>query len=361
MLEQDVLVIDDVEENVRLLSDILAQQGINVRRTTSPVLGLKSAKAKPPSLILLDIKMPQMDGFAVCQELKRDPVTNKIPVIFITGLSDSESVVKGFDLGGADFIAKPFRVQEVVSRVKTHLKLRSYEVSLEQKVLQATQTIINLNQEIENTQREVFLIMGTIAEGHSREVGLHVKRVAEMAYHLAKFAGASEQEAEDILWGAPLHDLGKIAIPDAILHKPAKLNEDEWVIMKTHAEMGYKMLNVSDRTMLKTAATIAHEHHEKWDGSGYPRGLKGEAISLAGRVTALADVFDALANQRCYKPAWEIEDVLNHIKAQSGLHFDPRLVDIMIENIDTLYERWSNVKNNMDELYEGPSHHFKAL
>lgn len=315
--ELEILVIDDLEDNVRLLSDILKNVGLKVRPTTSPKLGLMSAKAKPPGLILLDIKMPEMDGFSVCEELKRDPKTEKVPIIFITGLTDSESLDQGFAIGGADFIAKPFRVEEVISRVRTHLKLRSYELSLEEKVTQATQTIVDLNCEIENTQREVFLIMGTIAEGHSREVGQHVRRVAEMSYRLAQLAGASDQQSEFIRWGAPLHDLGKIGIPDAILHKPAKLDEKEWQVMKTHAELGYKMLNVSDRPLLKTAATIAHEHHERWDGSGYPRGLKGLEISLAGRVTAVADVFDALANQRCYKDAWKIDDVLDHIKSES--------------------------------------------
>lgn len=352
--EQDVLIIDDVEENVRLLSDILMETGINVRRTTSPKLGLKSAKAMPPSLILLDIKMPQMDGFTVCSELKKDPITDKIPVIFITGLSDSESVIKGFSVGGADYITKPFRVEEVLSRVKTHLKLRSYEISLEQKVKLATETIYSLNAEVESTQREVFLIMGTIAEGHSREVGLHVKRVAEMAFRLAELAGATKEEAEYIRWGAPLHDLGKIAIPDAILHKPDKLNRDEWEVMKTHAEVGFQMLNVSERPMLKTAATIALEHHERWDGSGYPNSLKADEISLAGRVTALADVFDALANKRCYKSAWGIDDVLKHIKSRRGTHFEPRLVDLLFDNIDDLYERWNDVKNDEETLYEGP-------
>lgn len=351
---QDVLVIDDVEENVQLLSDILLAQGYEVRRTTSPILGLQSAKAKPPGLILLDVKMPQVDGFTVCKELKKDLATHKVPVIFITGLSDSESVVKGFSVGGADYIAKPFRVEEVVSRVKTHLALRSYEASLEDKVSEATKQIVALNEEVESTQREVFLIMGTIAEGHSREVGLHVKRVAEMAYHLARLAGASEEEAEYIRWGAPLHDLGKIAIPDAILHKPAKLDEKEWEVMKTHADIGYQMLNVSDRPMLKTAATIAREHHEWWDGTGYPRGISGNEISLAGRVTAIADVFDALANQRCYKEAWQIDDVLDHIKKKSGTHFDPKLIDILFANIDGLFDSWNEVKNTEESLYKGP-------
>ncbi len=345
LFQHDILVIDDIEENVRLLSDILSEEGLKVRCTTSPKLGLKSAIAKPPGLILLDVKMPEMDGFSLCHALKANPSTEKVPIIFITGLSDSESVVKGFSIGGADFIAKPFRVEEVISRVKTHLKLRSYEISLEDKVVEATRTIVALHDEIEATQREVVSVMGTIAEGHSAEVGQHVKRVAEMAFLLATYAGASETEAEYIRWGAPLHDLGKIAIPDVILHKPGKLQGHEWEIMKGHAELGYKMLNVSKRPMLKTAATIAREHHEWWDGSGYPRGLKGDEISLAGRVTALADVFDALANKRCYKPAWSIDDVLAHIKVRRGTHFDPHLVDVLFEHIDELYATWNAIEN----------------
>jgi response regulator RpfG family c-di-GMP phosphodiesterase len=182
--------------------------------------------------------------------------------------------------------------------------------------------------------------MGTAAEGHSNEIGLHVNRVAQMTHDLVILSGENEENAALIREGAPLHDLGKIAIPDAILHKPGPLTADEWRVMKTHAEIGYKMLNISQRPILQTAATIAYEHHEKWDGSGYPRGLKGEEISLAGRATAIADVFDALASKRCYKDAWVMSDIFAYLKEGSGSHFDPNMIDLLFENIDFLIKSW---------------------
>ena len=194
--------------------------------------------------------------------------------------------------------------------------------------------IAHLNKEIVDTQKEVIFTMGAIGESRSKETGNHVKRVAEYSRILALKYGLSVEEAELLKEASPMHDIGKVGIPDSVLKKPAKLNDEEWKIMKTHAELGYEMLKHSNKEILKAASIVAHEHHEKWDGSGYPRGLKGENIHIYGRITAVADVFDALGSDRCYKEAWPMVEIIEFFKEHKGTHFDPKLVDIFFENLD---------------------------
>ena len=193
---------------------------------------------------------------------------------------------------------------------------------------------INLHQEIEDTQKDVIFTLGSIAESRSNETANHVKRVAEYSYILARKYGLDEKEAQLLKIASPMHDIGKVGIPDSILNKPGKLTEDEFHIMKSHAEIGYEMLKNSNREILKAAAIVSYEHHEKWNGAGYPRRLKGDDIHIYGRITAIADVFDALGSARCYKEAWPLKKVLELIKNESGQHFDPKLVDLMLDNLD---------------------------
>lgn len=192
----------------------------------------------------------------------------------------------------------------------------------------------SLQNEIEETQKEVVFTMGAIGESRSKETGNHVKRVAEYSYLLARYYGMDEKEAEMLKQASPMHDIGKVAIPDSILNKPGGFSEDEFVIMKRHAEIGYTMLNKSTRPLLQMAATLAHEHHEKWNGKGYPRGISGEEIHIYGRITAIADVFDALGSDRCYKKAWDDERIFALFREERGQHFDPKLVDIFFEHLD---------------------------
>ncbi len=194
--------------------------------------------------------------------------------------------------------------------------------------------LTELQQEIISTQKEIVYKMGEIGETRSKETGNHVKRVAEYSYLLAKMHGLSEEDAQILKTASPMHDIGKVGIPDAILKKPAKLNEEEWEVMKTHALLGYDLLKHSKRPIIKAASIVAKEHHEKFDGTGYPNGLKGEEIHIYGRITALADVFDALGSQRVYKKAWKLEDILELFKSESGKHFDPQLTSLFLENIE---------------------------
>ena len=188
--------------------------------------------------------------------------------------------------------------------------------------------------DVVNTQKEVVSTMGAIGETRSKETGNHVKRVAKYSYLLAKLVGLSEEESQLLELASPMHDIGKVGIPDNILNKPGKLTFDEFEIMKTHASLGYEMLKDSKREILTASATVAHEHHEKWDGSGYPRGLKGTDIHIFGRITAICDVFDALGADRCYKKAWELDKILDLLKDGKGTHFDEKLIDLFLSNLD---------------------------
>ena len=338
----DILIVDDTIANLQLLAGMLKEDGYKVRPASSGKIALEAIAKKAPDLILLDIKMPEMDGYEVCTRLKSNPITYHIPVLFISALTDVGDKLRAFEVGGLDYINKPFQIEEVKARVSTHLQLKALQDHMEQKVQQGIAEIQVLNQEIIDTQRELILTLGEVCETRSHETGMHVVRVAEFSYLMAKLAGC--EEAELIKNASPMHDLGKVAIPDHILNKPGKLTEEEWEIMKTHSELGYQMLSVSQRPLLNMAAIIAHQHHEKWDGSGYPCGLKGEEIHIAGRITAVADVFDALSYERCYKPAWELDRILQVLKEERGRHFDPDLIDLFFDNLDSFVDQHQHYK-----------------
>ncbi|TAN70606.1 MAG: two-component system response regulator [Methylobacter sp.] len=332
----DILIVDDTLANLQLLSSLLKEEGYKVRPANSGALALQAVAKKKPDLILLDIKMPEMNGYEVCSTLKSNPETKNIPVLFISALNDVADKIKAFNVGGLDYINKPFQFEEVKARVATHLQLKAYEDDMEARIAQGIREIEALNKEIIDTQQELIFTMGQICETRSHETGQHVKRVAEYSYLLAKLYGY--EELEFMKQAASMHDIGKVAIPDSILNKPGELTAEEWGIMKTHSHLGFQMLSLSQNTpqrpLFKLAATIALEHHEKWDGSGYPYGLKGEEISVAGRITAIADVFDALGAMRCYKPSKSLEEILAIFKQESGRHFDPAMVTLFFDHLD---------------------------
>jgi putative two-component system response regulator len=332
--QHEILVVDDIAANLKLLSNILADEHYNVRVAINGEMALASIHAQKPDLVLLDIKMPDMDGFEVCKRLKAEPETASIPIIFISALNETEGKVDAFRAGGVDYITKPFANEEVLARVHTHLELNDYKNHLEEKVSQAVSEIQNLNDELEATQKEVIYMMGAAIDERSHETGLHVVRVAEAAKRLATLHGVEADTIDLIYRAAPMHDIGKVAIPDAILNKPGKLTDDEMAMMKTHSQIGYDILKYSKRSVLQMAAIIAQQHHERFDGFGYPNGLKGKDIHIAGRVCALADVFDALSHERVYKPAWEPEQVRDYFREQKGKAFDPDLAELFLQNFD---------------------------
>ncbi len=330
----DVLIVDDTLANLQLLSSILKDEGYKVRPATSGAMALQAIAQKLPDLILLDIKMPDMDGYEVCKELKRHTRTKDIPIIFISALNELSDKVKAFSVGAVDYINKPFQFEEVKARVFTHLKLKAYQNDMAQQVSKGIKEINDLNQEIIDTQRELIFTMGEICETRSFETGQHVKRVAEYSCLLANLYGCSADDTALIQHASPMHDIGKVAISDVILNADRKLTIEEFEAMKNHTTLGFSMLSISQRPLLRMAATIAVEHHEKWNGTGYPNGLMREQISVSGQIVAIADVFDALGSVRCYKSAWELPKILDHFHEQRGEHFNPELLDLFFKHLD---------------------------
>ncbi len=317
--KQVVLVVDDVPANIDVLSEIL-RPTYQVKVVTNGVMALKIAMSpQPPDLILLDIMMPGMDGYEVCRQLKNSSLTRHIPVIFVSAMDEVHDETKGFELGAVDYITKPVSAPIVKTRVKTHLALFDQNRVLEKKVKERTS-------EIHDTRLQIIHCLGAASEYRDEETGLHISRMSQYSRIIALAAGAGVDDAELLLQAAPMHDVGKIGIPDRILLKPGKLDADEWEIMKTHTTIGAKIIGNHSSELLTLARQVALTHHEKWDGTGYPQGLIGDEIPLSGRITMLADVFDALTSDRPYKKAWSEAAAIQEINDMSGKHFDPQLV-----------------------------------
>ncbi|MCL1035860.1 two-component system response regulator [Shewanella submarina] len=319
MNKASVLVVDDTPANIDILVGILGDSYALKVAIDGP-RALAIARKSPPDIILLDVMMPGMSGYEVCEQLKQDPMTSHIPVIFVTALSEVTDETKGFELGAVDYITKPVSAPLVQARVKTQLALYDQKRLLEQQVKERTA-------ELERTRFEIIRRLGRAAEYKDNETGLHVVRMSHYARLLAKQAGLPEAFCELLYNAAPMHDIGKIGTPDAVLKKPGKLDDEEWLIMREHAVIGAEIIGEHGDPLLTMARTIALTHHEKWDGSGYPNGLAGEAIPLEGRLVAIADVFDALTSVRPYKTAWTPQQAMEMLKEQSGTHFDPELVE----------------------------------
>lgn len=338
-----ILIVDDISENIQVAMNILKEDNYEFSYATSGEQALKLVAEHDFDLILLDIMMPGLDGYEVCKKLKASRSTQDIPIIFLTAKADIDSIAQGFAMGGVDFIVKPFHASELLARVKTHLDLyqakrllESHNISLQVKAQRTEERLLT---ELEETQKEMIYILTEMMEFTSDETGKHIKRVAEYSRLLAHYYPAlSDSDAETIYHAAPMHDIGKVLIPEAILHKPGRYTPEEFEIMKTHTSKAHEFLQKSKRKILKAADIIAYQHHEKWDGSGYPQGLKGDEIHIYGRIVALADVFDALSHKRVYKEAWTMEDTVNYIVTNSGSHFDPMLVSILQEHIDEFIE-----------------------
>jgi len=333
-----ILIVDDVSENIQVAMNILKEENYTFSFACDGEEALNLIKQEPFDLILLDIMMPKLDGYDVCRQAKLIPEVKDTPIIFLTAKNDVDAIAKGFEVGGIDYIIKPFHACELLARIKTHLELSYSKKCLKQqyselslkKELQGERLL----REVEENQREMIYVLMEVMESTSDETGKHIKRVAEISKLLAHYTDYLTIDDENIIFhAAPMHDIGKIAIPKEILHKPGKLTAEEFEIMKTHAEKGKEFLQNSKRKLLSAATIIAYEHHEKWDGTGYPRGLKGNNIHIYGRIIALADVFDALTHKRQYKNAWTIEESVNYIKSLSGVQFDPKLVTIFTNHL----------------------------
>ena len=330
--EKTILIVDDTELNIEVLMELLDDE-YDLLAATNGEDALEMLEDEKVDLILLDIMMPNMDGYEVCKRLKSNANTKDIPVLFITAKTDEDSIAMAYDVGGIDYITKPFMAREVQSRISSHIELSEIKSSLQKAVKAKTKELETINYELADTQKDIIFAMGLIGEKRSEETANHVKRVALYSELFAKYYGLDEKEISLLKDASPMHDIGKIGISDDILNKPGRFTKEEFEIMKSHAKMGYDLFKNSKRELLKAASIVSYEHHEKYDGSGYPRGLKGEEIHIYGRITALADVFDALGSDRVYKKAWEDEKIFELISNESGKHFDPKLVEIFFDNL----------------------------
>ncbi|MFS1425797.1 HD domain-containing phosphohydrolase, partial [Vibrio splendidus] len=265
---------------------------------------------------------PDIDGYEVCRQLKAQPNTAHIPIIFVTAKIGPEAEVKGLSLGAVDYLTKPITPEIALQRVKTHIALYDQQRALFSQVKEKTQEI-NLG------KLETLNILGRAAEFKDNETGMHVMRMSHYCEILAKALGMTDEDAETLRDAAPMHDIGKIGIPDSVLLKPGKLDADEWITMQKHVEFGVEILGrQGDSKLMRMAIQVAQYHHEKWDGSGYPNQIAGEDIPLVGRIAAVADVFDALTAERPYKKAWSVDEALSLFEEQKGKHFDPTIVDM---------------------------------
>lgn len=332
-----ILVIDDTPEYIEMLSSILSEYEVYAAKEGKK--GILLAESVLPDLILLDINMPLMTGYEVCRRLKQMEKVRHIPVIFLTANDGSDYEEIGFNLGAVDFISKPFHASLLKARVRTHVSLYQLQSNLQSQVESQTEEIRKLN-------HEMTYLSASIAELKSKETGQHLRRVAEFCYLFCKFLGHDEAECEKIKMAAVLHDIGKVGISDEILNKPDKLNDEEWKMMKQHSVMGYEMLIDSEFELMRLAATIALEHHERWDGEGYPYGKKGDAISLVGRICAVSDVFDSLLDKRVYKEPWEEKIVKDYFVMMKGSQFDPNITDILLENFDMFIYTWKSLQRS---------------
>jgi putative two-component system response regulator len=335
MASGPILIVDDEPTNLDLMRQVLS----SAYELVFAINGEQAIAAAPkhrPSLILLDIQLPDRDGYSVCRELKSDARTSDIPVIFFTGLTDSGHEEQGFAVGAVDYIGKPISPAVARARVRTHLAL-----------VKASR--------LEQSYRDSILMLGQAGHFNDTDTGVHIWRMAAYSRVLALGAGWSEADANLLELAAPMHDTGKIGIPSNILRKPGPLDAQEWEVMRTHSQIGHDILSRSQAPAFQLAAEVSLRHHERWDGSGYPGGLKGTDIPQSARIVALADVFDALSMKRPYKESWPIEKIRPHIVANAGSHFDPELVSVfeqVLPKLLAVQEHWRVAEDGMSRSPE---------
>jgi putative two-component system response regulator len=318
MMRQTILIVDDEPGNLVIMRDILADSyklvfARNGKETVAAVLKHR------PAMVLLDIGLPDTDGYALCRRIKSLDTSGRIQVIFVTGYTDAQHETAGFEAGSVDYITKPVSRPVVRARVRAHLSL-VHVTALEQ------------------SHHDAISMLAHAGHYNDTDTGTHIWRMAAYANALARACGWDAERSGQLELAAPMHDTGKLGIPQAILRKPGPLDAQEWEVMKTHARIGHNILSRSEAPVFRLAAEVALHHHEKWDGSGYPDGLAGLAIPESARIVALADVFDALSMPRSYKAPWTIGKILDYVQAGSGVHFDPALVRVFCQILPELLD-----------------------
>lgn len=342
--DMKLISIDDNKNNLFLIEAVCEDVGLNVTSFSDPLEALLYVLNNPVDMILIDYMMPELDGLEFINEYRKKE--KNVPIIMITAAGDDENIHrKAFELGANDFLSKPVnatlfeaRVKSLLTNYENTLLMQDKAKLLESEVKKATATLVK-------REHETLEILGKTAEYKDPETASHVARVAHYSKMLAREYGLSSIEQDILFYASPFHDLGKVGIEDKVLLKPGKLDKDEFDIMKTHAIIGYEILKDSQSEYLRAGAKIALTHHEKYDGSGYPYGKSGEDIDIYGRIVAVADVFDALTSERPYKKAWAFDDALQFLKDESSKHFDPKIVDLFVENIDDVKDIFESFKD----------------
>jgi len=345
-----ILIVDDEEKNLKLLEALLVPMGYDVVKARDGNEALVAARDSAPDLVLLDVMMPGINGFEVCMRLKQSEKTRMIPIVIATYLDQKEQRIKGIEAGADDFLTKPFDRTVLTARVRNLLKVKAYhdymkshnellekEVAERTKQLRETLDELKLaNKKVKKSYLDTIYRLSMAAEYRDNETGAHIRRMSLSSAAVAEEMGLPASEVEFILYASPMHDVGKIGIPDRILLKPGKLDAEEWIIMKSHTTIGAGILSGVDSELLQKAEIIALTHHEKYDGSGYPKGLSGDQIPVEGRITAIADVFDALISKRPYKPPFPIDKSIDIIKGGVGKHFDPQVAEAFFKALEKI-------------------------
>jgi putative two-component system response regulator len=350
--KQVVLIVDDTPDNITLLSALL-KDNYKIKIATNGVKALHIASTLPsPDLILLDVMMPEMDGYETCKRLKSNPATAEIPVIFLTAKSQVSDEEMGLKLGAVDYISKPVSPPIVLARVATQLNLVKARNLLQDQNKHLEKLVQDRTRKLAKMQDAIIMAMASLAETRDNETGNHIRRtqnyvaaLARQLKHLPRFSSELTEENIELLYkSAPLHDIGKVGIPDNILLKPGKLDSDEFEIMKMHTTYGRETILSVERYLgesnefLRFAREITYSHQEKWDGSGYPENLSGDAIPISARLMAVADVYDALISKRVYKPAFSHEEAIDIMRKGRGSHFDPDILDVFLKITDEFRE-----------------------
>jgi putative two-component system response regulator len=340
-----VLLCDDELMNRKVASKILHKEGFEIIEAQNGQEAIEILKRQTVDLILMDLMMPVMDGYEATRIIKEDDELSTIPLIIISALSDRNAILKCLEIGADEYLTKPFDLTDFRLRINNAIKmgvyqnmLKDHKRLLEAQVKEKTKDLQNALIEVQNSEKDIISILGKTAEYRDNETSAHTLRVGEMAASMAQKFGWSDERVELMRLAAPMHDIGKVGIEDHILLKPGKLNEEEFSRMKEHVNIGNAILSQKKTPLLKLAAEIALTHHEKYDGGGYPGGLRGDDIPLSGAIVAVVDVFDALLSERPYKKAFSLEKTLDIISSDSGSHFHPSVVDVFMNNLDDFLE-----------------------